>query len=106
MAKYYFKYNKRLGIEIPIFNISWEELNQDEQKQILYRWEHVRSGIPDRIKELETEIHKRELQLQIEDNFQTFCQLSEEIADMASKVIDLNLWFRTHEDITPEKVHQ
>lgn len=53
MEKYTFEYNERLGIEIPIFNTKWEHFSQEEQHQIIYRWENVRAQIPDRIKELE-----------------------------------------------------
>lgn len=105
MEKYTFEYNERLGIDIPIFYTKWEHFSQDEQYQIIYRWETVRAQIPDRIKELEKMIHKRELQLQIEDDFSSFCQLSREISDLASRVIDLNLWFRTQEEATMGKAH-
>lgn len=106
LRRYYFEYDQRLGIDIPMFNIPWEELTKQEQQHILYHWEQVRSTIPDKIKALEREIKRRELQLQIEDDFPTFCRLSAEITDLASKIIDLNLWFRTHDEITADKVHQ
>jgi hypothetical protein len=105
LQKYVFQYDKRLGIELPVFYSAWEELTQEEQYTVLYRWEKVRSQIPDRIKELEKMIHERELQLQIEDHFSTFCRLSGEISDFASRIIDLNLWFRTQEEVTSGKVH-
>lgn len=105
LEKYTFEYNERLGIEIPIFNTKWEHFSQEEQHQIIYRWENVRAQIPDRIKELEKMIQKRELQLQVEDNFPSFCQLSREISDFASRVIDLNLLFRTQQEATMGKAH-
>ena len=106
MANYYFKYNERLDIHLPVFNKPWEELSEKEQQEVLYRWEQIRSLIPDRIKELENKIKQLEKHLQIEDDYQLFCQLSAEITELASRVIDLNLWFRTHEEITAKKLHQ
>lgn len=105
LEKYTFEYNERLGIEVPILYTKWEQYSQEEQFHIIYRWEKVRSQIPDRIKELEKMIQQRELKLQVEDDFSSFCQLSREISDLASRVIDLNLWFRTQEEATMEKVH-
>lgn len=105
MKQYEFKYNERLGIHIPLIYTDWNNISSTEQQQILYRWEQVRSQIPDQIKMFEDEINRRERQLQIEDDFEVFCRLSSEIADYASRVIDLNLWFRTHEEVTSDKVH-
>jgi hypothetical protein len=105
LKKYDFKYNERLEINTPYMYVDWEQLTQEEQYQVIYRWEKVRSQIPDRIKYLEKMIQERELKLQIEDDFQSFCQLSKEISDLASRVIDLNLWFRTQEESTADKVH-
>jgi len=99
-----FHYNERLGIELPIFYTQWENLTKEEQHHVIFRWEKIRSSIPDRIKELEIMIAERENKLQVEDHFQTFCQLSAEISDYASRIIDLNLWFRTQEEAT-SKVH-
>lgn len=104
MENYRFEYDERLTIEIPILYKAWEELSYDEQKEILYRWEHVRATIPDQIKLLEQEVHELEKKLQIEDNQENFLALSKRITELASQIIDLNLWFRTHEDITA-KVH-
>jgi hypothetical protein len=105
LRKYEFRYNERLGIEVPYIYADWEQFTQEEQYQIIYRWEKVRSEIPDHIKYLEKMIHERELKLQIEDDFQFFCQLSAEISDLASRIIDLNLWFRTQEEVTTSKGH-
>jgi hypothetical protein len=105
VRKYEFRYDERLEIEIPYMYADWEQFTQEEQYQIIYRWEKIRSQIPDRIKYLEKMIQERELKLQIEDDFQSFCQLSSEISDLASRIIDLNLWFRTQEEVTVGKVH-
>jgi hypothetical protein len=105
LRKFEFRYNERLGIEVPYMYTDWEQFTQEEQYQIIYHWEKIRSEIPDRIKHLEKMIHERELKLQIEDDFRSFCQLSGEISDLASRIIDLNLWFRTQEEVTANKVH-
>lgn len=104
VKNYTFVYDERLTIEIPYLNTAWEELSIDEQKEILFRWEHIRATIPDQIKRLEIEVHALEKRLQIEDNQEQFIALSKRITELASQIIDLNLWFRTHEDITA-KVH-
>ncbi|WP_025028312.1 hypothetical protein [Caldalkalibacillus mannanilyticus] len=100
-----FIYNERLGIELPTFNTDWELLTPEEQHQVIFKWETIRATIPDRIAALERMIAEREGQLQVEDNFPIFCRLSAEISDYASRVIDLNLWFRTQEEATSTKVH-
>jgi hypothetical protein len=106
VKRYEFLYNKRLGIELPVFHTPWEDLETEEQQKLLYKWEQVRAQIPDQVKYFEALIKERELKLQIEDDNETFCRLSMEIADYASRVIDLNLWFRTQEEVTSlEKVH-
>lgn len=105
MEKYRFQYNDRLKIELPTFYVEWEELSTKEQYEVIRRWEQTRAQIPDLIKEFERMVQERELQLQIEDDNPTFIQLSKEITDYASRIIDLNLWFRTDEEVASSKIH-
>ena len=54
--------------------------------------------IPDRIISLEEIINTKQAQLSNETNFELSCQLNHEIADLASIINDLWLWFRTDQD--------
>lgn len=100
----YFSYNERLGIHIPEIE-EWEYVSFEFKQSIILHWEKIRGIIPDRITDLEKVINKKQAQLDNEENFQLSCQLNKEIADIASTINDLWLWYRTNQDIT-EKVHQ
>ncbi|WP_338472092.1 hypothetical protein R4Z10_04925 [Niallia sp. XMNu-256] len=100
----YFYYNERLGIDVPVIKEDWDSLTTDIQQSILLHWEKIRGKIPDRIKDLEKIINTKQSQLSNESNFDRSCQLNREIADLASTINDLWLWFRTDQDIS-EKVH-
>jgi hypothetical protein len=99
----YFHYNDRLGIQIPVLN-NWESLSDEVQQSILLYWEKSRGSIPDRIIDLEKQINCKQEKLEKENNFELSCQLNNEIAELASIINDLWLWFRTHQDLT-EKRH-
>lgn len=99
----YFHYNDRLGIQIPVIN-NWEGLSDEVQQSILLYWEKSRGSIPDRIIDLEKQINCKQEKLEKENNFELSCQLNNEIAELASIINDLWLWFRTHQDLT-EKRH-
>ncbi|MBT2681622.1 hypothetical protein J7E38_21925 [Bacillus sp. ISL-35] len=101
----YFLFNSRLGIPLPEFNKKWEEYDLDTQHAILLHWEKIRGSIPDRIAELEKTINHKQAQLSNESNFVTSCELNSEIAELASVINDLWLWYRTHQDITSAKMH-
>jgi hypothetical protein len=101
----YFYYNDRLGIHIPIIEEEWDSLSEDIRQSILLQWETVRGMIPDRIISLENIINTKQAKLSIEHNFELCCQLNSEIADLASTINDLWLWFRTDQVIS-EKMHQ
>ncbi len=100
----YFYYNDRLGIQVPVISEDWELLPYDIQQSILLYWENIRGMIPDRIKVLENSINIKQAQLSNESDFERSCQLNGEIADLASIINDLWLWFRTNQE-TAEKVH-
>ncbi|WP_128894749.1 hypothetical protein [Longirhabdus pacifica] len=100
-----FRYNDRLGIPIPSLKLMWEEYKSEEQEEILSQWEMIRGGIPDRIKELEAVINRKQALLQDEHDFQISCLLNQDIADVASIINDLHLWYRTHQSIEVTKAH-
>jgi hypothetical protein len=101
----YFYYHDRLGIHIPIIDEDWDSLPEDIRQFILLRWETIRGMIPDRIISLEKIINMKQAQLSNETDFELSCQLNHDIADLASIINDLWLWFRKDQNIS-EKMHQ
>ncbi|MGD6855554.1 hypothetical protein [Bacillus infantis] len=91
--------DKRMGIAVPVLDGEWEEYPQEDRQEILYIWEKIRGGIPDRISELETQINRRQDRLADEENFELSCKLNSEIADLASIINDLWLWYRANQEI-------
>jgi len=100
----HFSFDKRLGIYIPDLALDWDEYTKRTQSDILLCWEQIRGSIPDRIADLEHEINHKQEQLSDESDFNRSCQLNSEIADLASIINDLWLWYRTDQTIT-EKIH-
>ncbi|MGG0719780.1 ABC transporter C-terminal domain-containing protein [Robertmurraya massiliosenegalensis] len=101
----FFSQDERLGIPIPNLDLSWDDYSEEKQQSILLYWENIRGKIPDRIAELEKKINQKQAELSDEGNFERSCQLNSEIAELASIINDLWLWYRTHQDIG-SKVHQ
>ncbi|KAA9027491.1 hypothetical protein [Niallia endozanthoxylica] len=101
----FFSYNERLGIKLPSIDVEWDDLSDETQESILLYWENIRGAIPDQIISLEKTINKKQAQLNDESDFQQSCQLNSEIADLASVINDLWLWFRLNQNIS-EKMHQ
>ncbi|TCS84187.1 hypothetical protein [Tepidibacillus fermentans] len=99
--KVQFIYDDRLGIHIPDFRVDWEDLSLNEQLKVIDRWEKERAKIPDRIKELEEEIMKKQDEM-FEIPFEEFVEVHKEIVDLSSAINDLNIWFRTHGHVTEE----
>jgi hypothetical protein len=103
--KYSFQYNERLGIELPILDMEWEEYSRQERSNLLLKWEQIRGTIPDRILQLEAVIIQKQSQLDKEDDFPTSCLLNSQIAELASTINDLHLWFRVNQEVET-KMHQ
>lgn len=101
----FFQFDSRLGIYIPHIEQDWDSLSREVQEQILHHWEMIRDRIPDRVKELEKEIIRLQKQLDIEEDFATSCKLNTDISELASIINDLNLWFRTNQDLSDGKMH-
>ncbi|MCQ6274389.1 hypothetical protein JMM81_05270 [Bacillus sp. V3B] len=100
----YFFYNDRLGIYLPAEDLEWSHLPEEIKASILLHWENIRGAIPDRIQDLEKLINQKQAQLSDEGDFKLSCQLNSEIAELASIINDLWLWFRTNQVIS-EKMH-
>ncbi|MHC0037365.1 hypothetical protein [Pseudoneobacillus sp. C159] len=96
----FFQFNHRLGIPIPHLVDEWDEYNNETREAILFHWEKIRGSIPDRIADIETEINTKQHQLSNESDFKKSCQLNSEIADLASVINDLWLWYRTNQDLS------
>jgi hypothetical protein len=102
--KEYFSFDPRLGIPLPEF-ADLDQYSNEIKEEILFYWEQVRGSIPDRIKDLEIQINQKQAQLSIESNFPRSCQLNTEIADLASIINDLWLWYRANELFTSKAHH-
>ncbi|PLR98142.1 ABC transporter C-terminal domain-containing protein [Bacillus sp. T33-2] len=100
----YFKYDDRLGIPVPVLNMDWDQYNYETRQSILLDWEKIRGRIPDRIAEVEAEINSKQAELSDESDFKRSCRLNTEIAELASIINDLWLWYRTNQNISG-KVH-
>ncbi|MDF2556998.1 MAG: hypothetical protein K0R71_826 [Bacillales bacterium] len=98
----YFSLNKRLGIELPMLEKSIEDYDLDTQHAILFHWEKVRGAIPDRIQELEVEINTRQKKMNKEEDLHTSATINSEIAELASIINDLLIWYRFQAHHTTE----
>lgn len=101
----HFIFNQRLGIPVPDLSVDWQQHSKETQQEILFYWEQIRGSIPDRIAELEAEINHKQTQLSDESNFIRSCQLNTEIADLASIINDLWLWYRANQTISAKTHH-
>ncbi|WP_127586887.1 hypothetical protein [Paenibacillus koleovorans] len=100
-----FVYDERLGIELPALDREWEQYSETERAEMLERWERIRGAIPDRIQALERIIIRKQLQLDVEDDFPTSCRLNYEIAEKASCITDLHLWYRVNQELSTRAHH-
>ncbi|OLS41425.1 hypothetical protein [Bacillus sp. MRMR6] len=101
----HFSFDQRLGIPIPDLHLDWHNYDEKTQNKILFDWEKIRGRIPDRIAELEQTINEKQAQLSTETNFPRSCELNNEIAELASIINDLWLWYRANQ-ILSAKIHQ
>ncbi|WNR43203.1 hypothetical protein [Paenibacillus roseipurpureus] len=101
----YFQYDERLGIEIPVLELEWDQYSSTIRMEVLFQWEQIRGVIPDRILKLEKQIIEKQNKLDVEDDFLTACTLNSDIADLASIINDLHLWFRTNQDLESKTHH-
>lgn len=95
---YEFVVDERLGIPLPVLDREWDEYGEDDRAKILLRWEQIRGAIPDRIRDLERLIVDKQAELNRETDFPACCRLNTDIAELASVITDLHLWYRVHQD--------
>lgn len=106
LLDYEFQFDERLGISLPILYKDWSLYPEDQQMEILLKWEEYRGHIPDRIVELEKIINEKQAQLNNEEDFVRSCELNSEIAELASIINDLWIWYRINQSIVElDSVH-
>jgi hypothetical protein len=94
MSLYRFEWNERLQIRLPVLELDWESYEVAEQLAIIEQWELIRGNIPDRIMAFEQIIRVKQERLGEEECFDASCILNEEIAEYASRINDLHIWYR------------
>jgi len=101
-----FRRDERLGISVPNLEKYWEDLTAEEQEAVLERWELERGEIPERIVELEGQIRQLQERMGQEEDFAAVCRINDDIAELASRINDLNIWFRIRQELdAPSKGH-
>jgi hypothetical protein len=101
----YFSLDTRLGIPIPSPQKDLDHYCEKTQHAILLYWEGIRGRIPDRISLIEEEITNKLTEMSNEHDFKRTCHLNNEIAELASIINDLWIWYRKHEPITDRKLY-
>jgi hypothetical protein len=99
MLMYRFEWNERLLIALPVLEADWRQYSSRQQSDIVEQWELIRGTIPDRIMEFERIINRKQNQLYDEENFEESCRLNAEIAEYASRINDLHIWYRTNQEL-------
>lgn len=99
MVNYRFERNERLGISLPVLDYDWSVYTDAERSDIVEQWEVIRGAIPDRIMALEQLIHTQQARLYEEEDFAISCELNYEIAELASRINDLHIWYRINQEI-------
>lgn len=97
-----FRRDERLGICVPDLETYWEDLTLEQQEAVLARWELERGEIPERIVELERHIRQLQERMGQEEDFAACCRINDDISEMASRINDLNIWFRVRQDLDAE----
>lgn len=103
--RYRFVLDERLGIKLPALDMDWDDYTPAERAQMLLEWEEIRAKIPDRIIDLERIINEKQARLAVEEDFDCCCRLNSEIAELASIINDLNIWFRVQQDYDTSRAH-
>ncbi|MDT9724953.1 hypothetical protein DUZ99_08090 [Xylanibacillus composti] len=94
-----FEWDERLGIRLPVLEREFDAFLPEEQEAILGEWEQIRGSIPDRIRELEQRINLKQDELGKELDFARSCRLNSEIAELASRINDLQIWYRVNQEL-------
>lgn len=98
-----FIFNERLGIAIPHLEQDFSAYPSSKQNAILMHWEEIRGTIPERIKKIEGMIEHTLNRLNHEEDFEISCALNTEMAEYASIINDLWIWYRMDQTITSKE---
>ncbi len=96
-----FVLDERLGIHLPQLSLDWLLYSRDEQEVMIEEWERIKSRIPDRVHELEAVINEKQLAAAQEEDWDTVCDLYQEIFRVASIINDLNIWKNVEQYVSP-----
>ncbi|WP_325048409.1 hypothetical protein [Paenibacillus sp. CAA11] len=77
----------------------------DEQLRIITDWEEIRGAIPSRVMELEQNIDLKLRMMSEEEDFDITCSLNGEIAELASVINDLHIWYRITAEVSSGHRH-
>ncbi|MCL6446121.1 MAG: hypothetical protein K6T83_22200 [Alicyclobacillus sp.] len=103
-----FRFDSRLGIELPDFPRPFEDMPQADQEEDLVRWETIRARIPEQIMKFEAIIEDLLQQVHHEEDWDIIAAHFAQISDFASRINELNTWRRVdqslhqHAEITAE----
>lgn len=97
----WFRFDERLGIEVPDFPAAYEDMDADTQGRIVAEWERIRARIPDRIIVIESQITALLREIEQDDDWDAIVRRFHTISDLASQISDLNGWRR----IDPHILH-
>ncbi|WP_219836051.1 hypothetical protein [Paenibacillus sp. R14(2021)] len=100
---HYFTWNDRLGISLPTIEREWEAFSEAERTYIVTQWEDIRGSIPDRVIAFERVINAKQAQLFEEEDFERSCDINLDIAEFASRINDLHIWYRMNQEIESKR---
>lgn len=100
-----FAYNPRLGIHVPALDRPFEDYALKERLSMIEVWEDIRGRIPSKVMVLERKIEQKLGEMNEESDFEKSCRLNGEIAELASRINDLHIWYRTTQDEPSIKTH-
>ncbi|AZN40259.1 hypothetical protein [Paenibacillus albus] len=95
----YFAWDDRLGISLPTLYQDWELYSEEVRTFIVTQWEIIRGTIPDRVFAFERIINVKQAQLFEEEDFELSCTINSDIAELASRINDLHIWYRTNQEV-------
>ncbi len=96
--------NTRLGIALPSLDKPLDRYPLGTQHQILLHWEKIRGTIPERITQVEQEINLQQALLNQESDIEKSSVINYQIAELASIINDLQIWYRFHSSSTRGKM--
>lgn len=100
-----FTYDVRLDIHIPALERPFEDYTLKDRLSMIEVWENIRGRIPSKVMLLERKIEQKLGEMNEEPDFEKSCRLNGEIAELASRINDLHIWYRTTQDEPSIKTH-